>query len=168
MTNGDVLELYYGLHTADGREQKPKVNGLRVNFALSKNMDVLKSAVKHIRPDIMVPETEEYTKYRKELRSLYEKYSKGKTKNVDGRMVMDISENEEEFKKDKKVLDETHKEVTEEREKQIQEYNKFLGEEFTEPLDIKKVGIDDIEEYNKDMDAQTFEIIKFMIKDTEL
>ena len=164
MKNREVLD--YCEQLLQGGGLKPiKLSGLFIIHKLSKNMDKLEKVARHIKPETLMPESKEYKEYTDKIRTLYAKHSKGKTKMVGGREIMDIEGNEKAFAKDVQSVNKEYAKAIEERQKQIDDYNEFLEKETDEKIEIDQVTVDDVEKHNPNIDMETYSLIKWMIKD---
>lgn len=168
MKNRDVLERYYAFFSPDDTPLPVKIKGLKIMYAVSKNRDMIQSLAKHLKMDVIAPVTDEFKEYEKQAQGLYVKYSDDGNKTIQVRTPLgvkhqyDVSGNQKAFEKDMNVLAKKHEKAIEERKKQINEYNEFLGKEHKE-FEWLTFTLEEIEKYNPDPDELSFGLIKTMI-----
>lgn len=168
MTNREVLERYYAFYDENDMPLPLKVKGLRVKYAVSKNMDAVSAAAKHLKRDVIAPASKEFTAYEKAVQELYIKHSDGGKKTIQVNTPFgikhqyDISMSLKEFEKDLEGLTKKYDKVIEERKRQVIEYNEFLDKEHKD-IEWDAFSLKEIEKWNEDPDEVSYNALKTMI-----
>lgn len=121
MTKKEVVEMYEVLSVQE-------YTGVKFNYFVARNMNSFGKEVDALAKSL--EQTDDFKKYEKERTALAEKYSQ---KTDDGTpMVKDnqyVIEDQKSFDKEMKKLQSSNKTTLEARQKQFNDYNKFLEEE---------------------------------------
>lgn len=145
LTNQQVVELYNALSDPKLLELK----GGKFVYAVAKNLQIMKPEIDSLSRVLEL--TVDYKKYDTERAELAKKYAKVKEDGTpetkmsvrDGNMVEEyIIANQAEFEKKASELGEKHKNVRDEREKQIEDYKELLKESST--LELHKIIKDEL------------------------
>lgn len=137
MTKNEIVELYNNLH------QIKNLKGSKFNYAIAKNINILKPEVEAIQETAKPRES--FVEYDTARIELCKKHAK---KDEQGEAVMkggdfDI-EDMKAFDKELKKLQETHKQALDDRETQMKELDALLKEES--PIELHKITLSDIPE----------------------
>lgn len=137
MTKNEIVELYNNLH------QIKNLKGAKFNYAIAKNINILKPEVEAIQET--AKPREEFGTYDKARVELCKKHAK---KDEAGEVMMkgndfDI-EDMRAFSKELKKLQEEHKQALDDREAQMKELDTLLKEEST--IELHKIALADVPE----------------------
>lgn len=136
MTNLEAIQLKHAL----GNVNLP---GLKLNYAIVKNLGKLEAEMKVF--DKLTTPSDEFKKFEEERVELAKKHAK---KDEFGEPVVDenkyVIESLNKFNQELKALQEANKKAIDGRQKQLDDYSKFLDEECG--IELHKVPIDSIPE----------------------
>jgi hypothetical protein len=146
LTKNDAVELLYGLMEVDA----PHMGG-HFNYKVSKNIELLKRVEKNL--DKEKYPSDAFIKASQERRALNEKYAEkdenGEPKKyvhkrpdntgVEKYVIPGIDDPNSEYNKEMSAFNEKNKEVFEQREAQVEKFNKSLDDEIEVDLQILKV-----------------------------
>lgn len=132
--------------------------GVKFAYGISKNKEKIKSETKSLQEASR--QSEKYSEFENKRLKLCRKYSK-KDNNYNPIIENDnfVLINQDDFDEEFKILKEEYKDTIKERETQIEEYEKLLGEEIK--IDFYKIEMEDIP---ADITVKHFEVIKDLIK----
>jgi len=144
------------------------IRNVRVSYAKEKNRRKFQSIAETLMFDKVMPEThKKYEEYQKEIQKLYEELSKGKTKHVSGpggqpAEMYDVDVSAPEFIKKKETLDKKFAETLTEYKEKMEEYDKFLNEDYEEEIPVFMV---DFEDLPADISDTAMTAIEFMVRE---
>jgi len=147
------------------------IKNVRVSYAKEKNRRRFQSIAETLMFEKVMPEThKKYEGYQKEIQKLYEELSKGKTKQVPGpggqmAEMYDVDVSSAEFTKKKEALDKKFAETIDEYKTKMEEYEKFLNEDYEEEIPVFMVGFDDLP---ADISDTVMSAIEFMVREVSI
>lgn len=135
MTNNELIELYSNLSALTS------LKGAKFNYAVAKNISLLKPEVEAIRSS--VKHTELFEAYEKERIALCEKHAKkDENKNPIKESNNYVIDDLKAFSEALKSLQEVHKEAMTEQEKQLADLETLLKAENT--IELYKISLSDV------------------------
>jgi len=144
------------------------IANVRVSYAKEKNRRKFERIAESLMFDKVMPEVhKKHEEYQKEVKSLYETLSKGKTKQVSGpggqiAEMYDVDTQSPEFTKKKETLDKKFAETITEYKAKMEEYEQFLNEEYEDDIPVFMLNFDDLPVNTSDAVMQ---IIEFMVRE---
>jgi len=122
-----------------------RIKGVVLLNAVTRTIENLQTFANGADKDKCMPKSEAFLEYEKEVRSLYEKLSEGKTKIVDApngeqTEVYDVDITSAQFKESLDELNIKYKETLDEREKDEKEWMDWMNEEFKGYLNLVKIN----------------------------
>ena len=136
MKNREILELNQALSSLN-------LKGFKFSYGVAKNIALLKTEIESLQKTMVA--SEPFKEYEQARIALAEKYSK---KDESGNPIVKGNEYEiadrEVFDKELIKLQTTHKVAIEERQKQIDDFNKLLEEEAK--VELYKIKLEDVPE----------------------
>jgi len=153
MTNQELLNLAKQLATLN-------LKGVKVNYAIAKNTDMIKNEFKFLEKTI--EPSKEFTEYEQKRLELAHSFSK---KNPDGSSIIEnnqiIINNTPEFQLEFTKLNTDYATALKDRENQIREYTKLLTEENTD-IKLFTISLDSIPE---DISTEEMNILFHLIEE---
>jgi len=143
MTNTKVLELHNVLSGLKG------LKGIKFNYCISKNLAILETEIQSIQSTLK--SSDNYKIFDEKRIELCKKYAK-KDSNDQPVKIIDPETKQERyeigdqlgFDTEYALLKEENKEIVTEREKQLSDFNEFLGKEST--ITLYKIKLEDVSE----------------------
>jgi len=147
------------------------IKNVRVSYAKEKNRRKFQSISEILVFDKVMPETaKKYEEYQTEIRKIYESISKGKTKQVPGpggqpSEIFDVDTSSPEFIKKKEALDKKFADVIEDYKTKMEDYEKFLNEDYEEEIPVFMVDFDELPADTSDI---VMAAIEFMVREISI
>lgn len=165
ITNETILKRYFELYDMQGNSRgiEHKIHGLKVKHNVVMNMKQLKEHASVMLPDNIIPKKPEYVEYENEARKLYEKVSEGKTKELAGQMIYDVTGKEDKMKKELEKLSQKFKEAIEARNAQLQEYDTYVLQPFDKEVKWYTFTIEDLATYKPEDENTVYNAVSWMI-----
>jgi len=161
LTKLDVFEIYENLLKAI------KVfSGKKILYAINRNINYLKPIIKAMQQVTIIPKSDEFMKYEKELTEGYEKLATqpdGTIKKISDPTGerLDINYYSLEAQELRNTLEKKYRKAIEDRKKDLKEFDEFLNDEFSEQLNLFYIPEGWIDENIKGVD---YELIGAIIK----
>ena len=155
----DLLDLFENL------QKLSKLRGVKFSYAIAKNTVIVEREIVAIKESLNP--SDDFVKYENERLELAkehaEKDEKGKPKTVteNGRDIY-VMKDKEKFNKAFEELKTKHKEALDKRQKQVDEYNKFLETEAD--IEFFKINLSEVPE---DISVEQMQGIQLLIEDAK-